>query len=320
MAAQFGGVYSSHIRDEADYSIGVVAAVQEVITIAEEAGIIGVVSHMKALGPASHGLSMALTERIEAARARGVQVYADQYPYDASGTSLSGALIPRWAQVGGRRALLDRMRGSDRVKLVAEVTANIARRGGAHTLLIGRYTPDPSIEGRTLADLATRDKTSPADVALTLLERADASLVSFNMSERDIALIMQQSWTMTCTDGDLVPLGEGKPHPRAYGAFPRKLHLYVHERNIVDLPFAIRSMTSLPAAVFALKDRGLIRPGAFADVLVFDPATVRDRATFQEPHQLAEGMVHILVNGEIVRENSTFTSALPGRVITPERR
>ena len=142
MAAQFGGVYSSHIRDEGDYTIGVVAAVQEVITIAEQAGLIGVVSHMKALGPASHGLSMALVERIEAARARGVQVYSDQYPYNASGTGIGGALIPRWAQVGGRDALLKRIRGTERAEMLEEVRVNIARRGGADTLFISRYAPD----------------------------------------------------------------------------------------------------------------------------------------------------------------------------------
>ena len=135
MAAQFGGVYRSHIRDEGDYTVGVVAAVQEVITIAEQAGLIGVVTHMKALGPANHGLSMALVERIEAARARGVQVYADQYAYNASGTGIGGALIPRWAQVGGRDALMKRIRGPERPKVVADVKANIARRGGADTLL-----------------------------------------------------------------------------------------------------------------------------------------------------------------------------------------
>ena len=140
------------------------------------------------------------------------------------------------------------------------------------------------------------------------------------MSERDIELIMRQPWTMTCTDGDLVPMGQGKPHPRAYGAFPRKLRMYVRDRGVVDLPFAIRSMTSLPAQVFALKDRGQIRPGAFADVLIFDPAKVNDVATYQEPHQLAEGMTYILVNGELVRDNSRFTEILPGRVLTSERR
>jgi N-acyl-D-amino-acid deacylase len=319
MAAQFGGVYSSHIRDEADYSIGLVAAVQEVITIAEESGLIGVVSHMKALGPASHGLSMALVERIEAARARGVRVYSDQYPYNASGTGIGGALIPRWAQVNGRDALLRRIRGDERKRILEEVRQNIVRRGGAETLVISRYAPDPAIEGRHLAELAAQAKTSPEEHALALIERGDASLVSFNMSERDIELIMRQTWNMTSTDGDLVPLGQGKPHPRAYGAFPRKLRLYVRERGIIDLPFAVRSMTSLPAQVFAVKDRGLVRVGAFADLLVFDPAAINDAATYQEPHQLAQGMTHMLVNGVLVRENGAFTTALPGRVLAPDR-
>ena len=320
MAAQFGGVYSSHIRDESDYSIGLVAAVQEVITIAEQAGLIGVVSHMKALGPASHGLSMALVERIEAARARGVQVYSDQYPYNASGTGIVGALMPRWAQVGGRDAMLRRIRGDERKRILEEVRENLARRGGPATLFISRYQPDPSLEGRHLAELAEKAGTPPEDYALDLLVRGDASLVSFNMSERDIELIMKQTWNMTSTDGDLVPMGQGKPHPRAYGAFVRKLRLYVKERGVIDLPFAIRSMTSLPAQVFALKDRGQVRPGAFADLLVFDPAQVNDPATYQEPHQLSEGMVHIIVNGVLVRENNKFTNELPGRVLTPERR
>jgi len=320
MAAQFGGVYSSHIRDESDYTIGVVAAVQEVITIAEQAGLIGIVSHMKALGPASHGLSMALIERIEGARARGVQLYADQYPYSASGTGITGALIPRWAQVGGRDALMRRIRGDERVKILEEVRTNITRRGGAETLVISRYSSDPSLEGRNLGELAQKSAKAPEELALDLLTRADASLVSFNMSERDIELIMRQPWTMTCTDGDLVPMGQGKPHPRAYGAFPRKLRLYVRDRQIIDLPFALRSMTSLPAQVFALKDRGQIRPGAFADIVLFDPAKVNDAATYLEPHQLAEGMTHIIVNGVLVRENGRFTNELPGRVLTPERR
>jgi N-acyl-D-amino-acid deacylase len=320
MAAQFGGVYSSHIRDESDYSIGVVAAVEEVIAIAEQAGLIGVVSHMKALGPASHGLSMALAARIEAARARGVQVYADQYPYEASGTGIGGALIPRWAQVGGRDALLRRIRGDERKRILEEVRINIARRGGARTLVVSRYAPDPAIEGRHLEELAEQAGKTAEEHALDLLQRGDASLVSFNMSEGDIELIMRQPWTMTSTDGDLVPMGQGKPHPRAYGAFPRKLRLYVRERNVVDLPFAVRSMTSLPAQVFGMKDRGQIRPGAFADILIFDPAAVKDTATYQEPHQIAEGMTHILVNGTLVKENGTFTGELPGRVLSPERR
>ncbi|HUE86228.1 MAG TPA: amidohydrolase family protein [Vicinamibacterales bacterium] len=319
-AAEAGGVYSSHIRDESDYSVGLLAAVQEVIDIAEQAGLIGIVTHVKALGPASHGLSMAIVERIEGARARGVQVYTDQYPYSASGTGITGALIPRWAQVAGRDALLRRIRGDEGKKILENVRVNIARRGGAETLVISRYSVDSSLEGRTLAELAKAAGATPEQHALDLLQKGEAGLVSFNMSERDIELLMRQPWTMTSTDGDLVPMGQGKPHPRAYGAFPRKLRLYVRERGTIDLSFAIRSMTSLPAQVFGLTDRGQIRPGAIADLVIFDPANVHDAATYQEPHRLAEGMTHIVVNGVLVRENGAFTDALPGRVLAPERR
>lgn len=318
--APFGGIYSSHIRDESDYTIGVVASVEEVITIAEQGGVTGVVSHMKALGHGSWGLTKTLVARIDSARARGVQVFADQYPYEASGTGIVGALIPRSAQVGGRDAMMKRITGELRDEIRAEVKVNIARRGGADTLLISRYTADPSFEGQRLSALAARAGVAPEEFALKMLERGDAGLVSFNMSEDDIERIMRQPWTMTCTDGDLVPLGEGKPHPRAYGAFTRKIERYVRERGTVDIAAAIRSMTSLPATVFGLKDRGQLRPGAFADVLVFDLAKVHEPATYQEPHQIAEGMSDILVNGELVRRNGEFQAALPGRVLAPERR
>lgn len=319
-AAEAGGAYSSHIRDEGDYSVGVVAAVQEVIRIAEEARLPAVVSHMKALGPASWGLSMALTTRIDQARARGLQVYADQYPYDASGTSVTGALVPRWAEAGGEAELLKRARGPERARLSAEIRTNLARRGGAASLLISSFERDPSIEGQSLADLAAAAGKPPEEVALDLLERGGAGLVSFNMSERDIEHIMRQPYTMTCTDGDLVPMGKGKPHPRAYGAFPRKLRLYTRERGVIDWGFAIRSMTSLPATVFGLKDRGLLRPGAWADVLIFDAERIRDAATYTSPHQLAEGMMYILVNGELAMDGGRFTDRLAGRVLSPERR
>jgi N-acyl-D-amino-acid deacylase len=318
--APFGGVYSSHIRDESDYTIGVVAAVQEVIDIAEQAGVIGVVSHMKALGPASWGLSKTLVENIERARQRGVPVFADQYPYEASGTGIVGALIPRSAQVGGRDAMMKRITGELRQEIRDEVRRNIGRRGGADTLMISRYTANPSFEGQRLSTLAAKAGVAPEEYALQLLEQGDASLVSFNMSEGDIESIMRQPWTMTCTDGDLVPMGVGKPHPRAYGAFPRKLKRYVHERGTLDLAAAIRSMTTLPATVFGMKDRGQLRAGAFADVVIFDLAKVNDAATYENPHQLAEGIDDVIVNGELARQNGVFTGALAGRVLRPERR
>jgi N-acyl-D-amino-acid deacylase len=317
--APFGGVYSSHIRDESDYTIGVVAAVQEVIDIADQGGVVGVVSHMKALGPGSWGVSKTLIANIEAARRRGVQVFADQYPYEASGTGIVGALIPRSAQVGGRDAMMKRITGELRREIRAEVKANIARRGGADTLMISRYSVNPSFEGQRLSALAARAGVAPEEYALQLLEKGDASLVSFNMSEGDIESIMRQSWTMTCTDGDLPRFGVGKPHPRAYGAFARKLKRYVRERGTVTLEAAVRSMTTLPASVFGMKDRGQLRPGAFADVLIFDLATINDAATYEEPHQLAEGIDDIIVNGEVARREGAFTTALAGRVLRPER-
>lgn len=319
-AADAGGVYSNHIRDEGDYNVGLVAAVQEVIRIAEEARLPGIVTHMKALGKASWGLSLAALMRIDEARERGVEVYADQYPYSASGTSISGALVPRWALVGGDAELQKRLQGAERPRLAAEIRANIERRGGPDTLVISRHRPDTSLEGKTLAQVAAGWGQPADEAAMELLARGGASLVSFNMSERDIELIMRRPYTMTCTDGDLVAMGVGKPHPRAYGAFPRKLRLYVRERGVIDWPSAIRSMTSLPAAVFGMKDRGVLREGAWADILVFDPQAIRDAATYEQPHQLAEGIRDVVVNGVLVRQGGRFTGKLPGRIVVPERR
>ena len=320
VVGEMGGIYESHIRDEADYSVGVVAAVDEVIRISEEGHIPGIVAHMKALGPTSWGLSMALVEHVKQARDRGVEVYADQYPYEASGTGIVGALVPRWAEVGGRDELLKRITGAERERLAADIRRNLQRRGGAETLVISLYRPNRSLEGQTLAQVAAAMNKPPEEAAMDLLLKGDASLVSFNMSEDDIAFIMKQPFTMTCTDGNLTPFGEGKPHPRGNGAFARKIHVYVNERGVVDLPFAVRSMTSLPASVFGMKDRGVLRPGAWADVLIFDPKNVRDASTYTNPHQLAEGIEYVLVNGVIERDASAFTGKLGGRVITPERR
>jgi N-acyl-D-amino-acid deacylase len=317
---EMGGVYESHIRDEADYNIGVIGAVQEVIRISEEGHLPGIVAHMKALGPASWGLSMALVERIKQARDRGVEVYADQYPYEASGTGIVGALIPRWAEVGGRDELLKRIQGADHDRLAADIRRSFERRGGPEKLVISRYAVNPAYEGQSLAQISKTLGKPPAETAMELLLKGDASLVSFNMTESDIELIMRQPFTMTCTDGDLVPFGEGKPHPRGNGAFARKIRVYVNERGTIDLPFAVRSMTSLPASVFGLKDRGVLRPGAWADILIFDPAKVRDAATYLEPHQMSEGMEYVLVNGIIEKDANTYTGKLGGRVVTPDRR
>jgi N-acyl-D-aspartate/D-glutamate deacylase len=321
VVGDYGGLYTSHIRDEADYNIGVVAAVDEVIRIAREAAIPGIVTHIKALGPRVWGYSSALVERIERGRAAGVEVWADQYPYEASGTGITGALVPRWALVGGRDSLRARIENPEALRrLRGDMLENLDRRGGAARLSFRRYEPDPSIEGRTLEEVAEERGLGPVDLAIELLETGGAGFISFNMKAEDVELLMSQPWTMTCSDGDLERMGVGKPHPRSYGTFPRKIRKYVLERGVIDLGTAIRSMTGLSATVFRLDDRGYLTPGAAADIVVFDLERLRDPATYDDPHQLAQGMVHVLVNGGFAIESGEFTGKLNGRVLSRQAR
>ena len=315
-AAPYGGVYTSHIRDEADYNIGVVAAVDEVIRIAREAGVRGVATHLKALGPHVWGFGAALAMRIDRARAEGVEVFADQYPYTASATGLTAALVPRWAQAGGDDSLLQRLAVPlVRARIRAEMVDNLARRGGADRIQFRYHDADRSIEGRTLAAVAAERGLEAVDLAIQLVEAGSAGIVSFNMSDADVEHLMRQPWMMTSSDGDLVPMGRGVPHPRIYGAFPRKIRMYVIEKGIIDLADAVRSMTTLPATVFRIFDRGALRPGYAADIVVFDLERLTDRATYADPHQLSEGMVYVLVNGQIALDGGTFTAVRAGRVL-----
>jgi N-acyl-D-aspartate/D-glutamate deacylase len=319
------GVYTSHIRDESDYTVGLLAAIEEVVRISEEADVPGIVTHFKALGPDSWGLSAAACRRIERARERGVRVWADQYPWEASGTSIVGALVPRWALAGetmeGQPSPLEiRLKDpKERSRLRGDMEKNLARRGGAALFQISSHDADRSLEGRNLADLAAERGLAPVDLALALLDAGGAGLVSFNMSEQDIAHIMQRDYVMTCSDGGLVAPGEGKPHPRYYGTFPRKIGRYVRDRGVVGLAHAVRSMTSLPATVFGLEGRGILREGAIADVVIFDFDRIAERATYADPHQLSEGIVHLLVNGIPSVRDGKPTGALAGRVLRPSK-
>jgi N-acyl-D-amino-acid deacylase len=198
----------------------------------------------------------------------------------------------------------------------AIVTENLRRRNGPDAILIAFHQADRTVEGKTLTEIAKARGVTPVQAALALIDAGSASIVSFNMSEDDIAAIMRAPYTMASSDGALVAVGPGHPHPRDYGAFARRLGVYVRERHVVGLEFAIRSMTSLPASVFGITDRGIIRPGAFADLVIFDPATIRDAATYTDPQKLAEGVSDVLVNGIPVRLGGQFTEAFPGRVLT----
>lgn len=314
VAAEFDGFYTSHIRDEADYNIGVVAAMDEVIRVAREARLPGIITHIKVLGPRVWGFSSEIIEHVNQARAEGVEVFADQYPYEASATGLTAALVPAWAQEGGAGALKARLGNpEERARIRREMLENLERRAGAANIQIRSYRADPSLEGKRLDAIARDRLQEPVEIALDLIGKGGAGIVSFNMDERDIRAFMQQPWTMTCSDGELVAPGEGVPHPRSYGPYPRKLRRYVVEEKVITLEQAIHSMTGLPATVFRVRDRGAIRPGAFADVVVFDLAAVRDRATYTEPHQLSEGMRYVFVNGRAALADGKPTDVRAGR-------
>ena len=317
VAAEFGGTHQSHVRDESDYTIGLLDAVEEVITVSRETGVRGIVTHIKALGPHVWGYSEAVVERIKAARAEGLEIFADQYPYEASSTGLSAALLPRWAQAGGPRALRARLDDPETIaRIRSAIVENLDRRGGASRIQFRRFEPDSTIEGRTLQMVADDMGLRAVDAAVALFKKGSPSIVSFNMNEDDIRTFMRQTWTMTASDGSLPRMNIGVPHPRAYGTFPRKIRKYAVEEGVVDLSFAIRSMTSLPVTVFRIPDRGSIRPGAFADLVVFDLNRLRDTAIYSAPHQLAEGMVHVLVNGRFAIRDGAFTGDLAGRVLS----
>ena len=312
LAREAGGVYTSHIRDEGTYDVGVVASVDEVIRIAEEAKVRGVVSHMKCLGPDSWGLSKTLIEHIEAARARGLEIFADQYPYEASSTGLSAAVMPGEGSEGAKEAMSGT---ASRKQFLAVVKENIRRRGGARSIVIASGRGAPQMAGKNLEEIAKSRGVEPEQAAVDIVLAGGASIVSFNMSEDDIERIMRQPWTMGSSDGGLVAPGASQPHPRNNGAFPRRIARYVRERQAISLEHAIRTMTSLPAQVFGFTGRGEIREGAFADIVIFDPAMVADRATYQSPHQMAEGIDWAIVNGKIARREGEYTGIRAGRVL-----
>ncbi|MGI8672273.1 MAG: N-acyl-D-amino-acid deacylase family protein [Luteitalea sp.] len=313
------GLHTSHIRDEGTYTIGLLAAVDEIITIAESTTTTGVVSHIKALGPDVWGKARDCAAHIEAARTRGVSVYADQYPYEASSNSLAAAVLPRSAQAGGRAALDGRLADpATRAALLPEVRENIRRRGGPASLVIAFHPPDRRLEGQSLEQVATARKVSPEEAALAVIAVRDPSIVSFNMALADIEFLMRQPWTMTCSDGAIFLPGEGKPHPRGHGAFTRKLTAFVRDRHTVPLEQALRSMTSLPAEVLSLSGRGVLEEGAHADVVVFDPAALRDQATYQDPHRHASGMSFVFVNGQPALDDGRPTGATAGLLLRRE--
>jgi len=319
-AGRLGGIHISHMRDEA---AGILESVRETIRIGEEGGLPTQLTHHKIIGLANWGRSRDTLRLVEEARARGVDVTIDQYPYTASSTGTS-ALIPQWAQAGGRQAMLARLRDpAARAQIKATVVERIRNdRGGGDpkNVVLANCGFDPSLAGKNLAQL-TEQRGQPgtienaAEVLLEIEERGGCQAVYHAIAEQDVERILRSPFTMIASDGEIPEFGRGSPHPRSYGTFARVLARYVRERKVLTLEEAVRKMTSLPAARLGLPDRGLLRPGMQADLAVFDPLSVADGATFDQPHQYAEGFRHVLVNGRPVILDGELTNERPGRVL-----
>lgn len=308
IAAAKGGLYDSHLRDESSYTIGLIGAVAEAIRIGREAQLPIHISHIKALGADVWGQADTVISLIRHARAEGIDVTADQYPYTASGTSVGASLLPRWAEAGGRDSL--RLRIADpvtRARLVGDMKANLRRRGGAGSLLI-TGTRDTSLRGKRLDAVATARNTTPIEAALQIILAGDASVASFNMKESDIEKFMVQDFVVTGSDGS-----EG--HPRKYGTFPRLLREYVYNKHVLTLPQAVRRSSARTAQLLGLQGRGVLTTGSYADIIAFDPATIADRSTYEQPTLLATGMKYVLVNGVIAIDGGIYTGRLAGRVL-----
>jgi N-acyl-D-aspartate/D-glutamate deacylase len=307
-AAQKGGVYDTHMRDEGSYSIGLLGSIRETVRIGREAKIPVHISHIKALGKDVWGQSRQVVRLIKQARAKGIRVTANQYPYTASGTNIIAALVPRWAEAGGNAEMLERIKDPlIRPRLVVEMEANLKRRNGAEAILITR-SRNRELVGKTLGAIAQERKKSPIEAALDIIENGGAGIASFNMSESDIEYFMKQPFVMTGSDGS-------SGHPRKYGTFPRKLREYVLDKKLITLPFAIRQSSALTAETFRIPERGLLKVGYFADVIAFDSQTVRDRATYEQPETLAVGMKYVIVNGKISVDDGKYTGMLAGSAL-----
>ncbi|MFZ1749738.1 MAG: D-aminoacylase [Saprospiraceae bacterium] len=319
-AAQYGGFYTSHLREE---GLGLIPAVQEAILIGKEAKIPIVLTHHKAIGMPSWGASKKTLSLVDEANKKGLDVQIDQYPYTASYTGIS-VLIPAWALAGGRVAFKDRI--SDQMardSIKKEVIFNIVNDRGAgdiSRIQFGKVDWMTELEGKTLADWCNirnipATPENGADLVIEAEANGGAGAIYHAIDSKDVDRIMRHPKTMIASDGRLSVPGFGHPHPRAYGTFPRVLGYYVRERKILTLENAIHKMTLLPAKRMGITDRGLIKEGNYADIVIFDPKTIKDKSTFEKPHQYPEGIQYVIVNGVITVDNGVFTENRAGKVL-----
>ena len=315
VAARHGGIYASHIRSE---GAGLLESIAEAIEVGERSGAPVHISHLKASGKANWGRAEAALSAIEAAREAGQTVTADQYPYIASSTSLGAMVVPDWALRGSNEDFAkladDPKRGPELRESIREA---LESRDGGGSIRIARYSPKPARVGKSLAEIAQAEGSTPLDIVLDIQRQGGAGAISFGMSEADVRLIMARPYVATASDGSaFADNGVDRPHPRTFGTFPRKVR-YALDDQVIPLETAIRSATGLPASILGLVDRGVIRPGAIADLVVFHPDEFRDAATFDDPVREAPGVRYLFVNGRLAIDEGKFTGVLAGHPLTP---
>jgi len=302
-----GGIYTTHVRNENKDGIGLYDSIVEALEIGRKAGVPVNISHIKCLGRSVWHLSDKVIDVIEKYQKKGTKVTADQYPYLASGLAMSSALTPSWSRDGGIKGMRERFNDPEQLaKIKAELPSLIYERGGADTIFIAKRS---KFAGKTLLQAANELGLSPEDTIIELLRTESPYLNTFIANEEDLSNYMKQPWVMTCSDGSY------GTHPRACGSFAEKLEKYVMQKKVITLPEFIRKTTSLTAETYGIKDRGVIRIGAFADINIFKPEEVRAKATYQEATLLAEGFKNVIVNGVIAVENDVYTGALSGKTL-----
>ena len=322
IVGEYGGVYASHIRSEGDNGDWF-DAIDEALSIGHGAGVRVQISHLKALGADVWGKSGRALAAIEKAREQGVDVLGDQYPYDATSSTLF-VLFPQWCQEGGVEAFLSRTADAAlRADIESAFSKSLALRGGGDRMTVSEYGPDPLLEGKTLARIAGERREGVFETALSMLETSNGrvSMVFHTLERDDIERIFVNPLVMVASDGSAVaPHGrlaaDYYPHPRNYGCFPKVLGDFVRGRKLLPVGEAVRKMTSLPAEHFGLEQRGRIRPGWYADLTIFDPGTVADQATFENPREFPAGIPYVIVNGRLVVEQGSHTGSRPGKVLT----
>jgi len=323
VAANQGGVYATHMRNE---GTRLQEAVAESIQVGRLVDIPVQISHLKVDSPSRWGSSAAALKLIDDARARGMKINADQYAYTAGASSLS-IRFPAWALEGGDDAVRARLEDpASWTKIKAEMQQLLAERGFTDLswTTVASFRPDPSLNGLSMKDVAIKLSGSGSpdaqlEAARDLMRRGGAAMVYHFMSEDDIAAIMKHPSVSVAADASVVEPGVGAPHPRGYGNNARVLGVYVRERQVIGLEEAVRKMTSLPAAQLGIADRGVIRDGAPADLVLFDPARVRDTATYQAPHAFPDGIPHVIVNGVSVVRDAKVTGERPGQILTRQK-